>query len=264
MSWRIRDARAFDDALSGRAPRERDIDALVATVERICALAADLAPTAVFLSSLRARLVIDAATVLGPGTSFVAVPQRHPRPHLAAPTARHLTWVLAALILTLGLAGITGTSASALPGDTLYPVKRGIEDVQLSLKPGAPARGTFLLELASRRLAETRDLADRTTAPSELTADTLDEYRQRADEGSRWLVRSFQAGGSTPDIVALNRFAAGASTGLGQLNGRLDGRAASSLDEARDQLAALVGVAARLCPDCGGIEPALAAALTQP
>jgi hypothetical protein len=71
-------------------------------------------------------------------------------------SARVLTTVIA-LLFILGIAGGSTVYASqrSLPGDTLYPVKTGIEDIQMALTPGAVAKANLRLKLVQRRIEET-------------------------------------------------------------------------------------------------------------
>lgn len=260
MSWRIGDARAFDDALHGLAPSNAEITALVARAERICALAAAAGPPPAFVASLRESVVTEAARVLvptatpSPGGATVAAASAP----LAARSRRRIALALAAFITALGMVGLATTSASALPGEALYPVKRGVEDVQLAFHRSDSSRGGFLLDLANKRLDEAKGLTERTAVPTELKANTIDEYVDQADDGSDALVRSFKTTKVKDDIVTINRFATRAAGGLETLDSKLTGRAADSLEAAKSQLSAIVALAAKLCPDCGGIDPALA------
>ena len=76
-------------------------------------------------------------------------PRRSPYEVLRLATALALTFVLA-------FVGVAAASASALPGDALYPVKRGLESAQLALTLNPAARATLQAELSARRRAETQ------------------------------------------------------------------------------------------------------------
>lgn len=265
------DTLAFDAALAGRTPSDEEIASLLALADRLVELAATVNPQPDFSAALRSTLVADATTTLA-----VATPRRSSRTPVgaarllgsvwgrtAAQSRRRLAILLASFVTALGLVGLSGASASALPGDALYPAKRIAEGVHLSLKRGDSAHGTFLLELATRRLAEANGLVGRTGAPSDVEAATLDDYSDQTDDGTDSLVKSFRATDSTDDIVSINRFATEASKGLDQLRGKVSGPAADSLQAAQSQLSSIVALAAKLCPDCAGIDPHLVSALTQ-
>jgi len=78
----------------------------------------------------------------------VALERKRPR--------HRVVLVIAAAILTVGLLGTAAVAASAssLPGDILYPVKRAVEKVELSIHRDPSSRARLHLEYAQRRLAE--------------------------------------------------------------------------------------------------------------
>ncbi len=72
-----------------------------------------------------------------------------------------MTWIVAlvaALTALLGGGGAVYASESALPGDTLYPVKTLVEDVQLALS-GPEQDAQLLAQFAQRRMEEVQTLA---------------------------------------------------------------------------------------------------------
>jgi hypothetical protein len=84
-----------------------------------------------------------------------AAREQAPRPKL------FMSLRLAALafsLLVVMLVGVRAASASALPGDVLYPVKRGLERVQLALAFDPAARERVLVEQGERRRAETQSV----------------------------------------------------------------------------------------------------------
>ena len=54
--------------------------------------------------------------------------------------------------------GVVATSAHALPGDLLYPVKTAVENVQVLITRDPEDRGTLLVEQANRRVDEAREI----------------------------------------------------------------------------------------------------------
>jgi hypothetical protein len=111
---------------------------------------------------------------LGTDVSAQVPDQRSPRArgaHRASALGKlrprsRLTKGLAAGGLSVGVAasafgGVAAASSDALPGDSLYGLKRGIEDFRLGLAGDGAERGEMLLDQASRRLAETRRLMER-------------------------------------------------------------------------------------------------------
>ncbi|MET8946664.1 DUF5667 domain-containing protein [Streptomyces sp. NPDC004542] len=128
----------------------------------------------------RAQLVAAMEAMLREGTAGEAagpsVPgQRSERgrgAHRASPLGKlrprsRLTKGLAAGGLSVGVAagafgGVAAASSDALPGDSLYGLKRGIEDFKLDyLADGDNERGQGYLDQASTRLSEARRLMER-------------------------------------------------------------------------------------------------------
>ncbi|MFJ9901781.1 DUF5667 domain-containing protein [Streptomyces sp. NPDC101152] len=115
-----------------------------------------------------------------------------------------LTKGLAAGGLSVGVAagafgGVAAASSDALPGDSLYGLKRGIEDFKLNyLTEGADEQGQAYLDLASTRLNEARRLLDRGRG-GHLDHESLGEIRRTlsgmthdASEGHRLLHEAYE------------------------------------------------------------------------
>lgn len=91
----------------------------------------------------------------------------------------------AVLALVLGSFGVVTVSASSLPGDPLYGVKRSVEQAQLSLTP-AEARPALEREFEQRRLAEAQAVvAQQREAEVEFTGLV------QAVTGERWRIADF-------------------------------------------------------------------------
>lgn len=125
----------------------------------------------------RAQLVAAMEAMLqeGTGAAEASVPEQRSRgrgAHRASPLGKlrprsRLTKGLAAGGLSVGVAagafgGVAAASSDALPGDSLYGLKRGIEDIKLNyLSDGDDERGQTYLDQASTRLNEARRLMER-------------------------------------------------------------------------------------------------------
>ncbi|GHH78081.1 hypothetical protein GCM10018793_27530 [Streptomyces sulfonofaciens] len=128
-----------------------------------------------------------------------------------------LTKGLAAGGLTVGVAagafgGVAAASTDALPGDSLYGLKRGMEDVRLGLADSDSTRGEIYLGQASTRLNEARRLMERgrsgpldTESVSEVR-HALSGMRHDASEGHRLLFAAYRRDGSLAPIQALSSF----------------------------------------------------------
>lgn len=240
------EAQSFEDALNGAAPRDEHLADLVRFAEGICE-AAVVEPSQPFRDSLRAQLMTEAATTL------VAMP---PEPRQAvstsssrSPLRRRVATVTAALVVVAGGAGLVASSASALPGDMLYPLKRTVETVELQLHRDDASRGSFQLDRAAERLAEARQLNTdgRSTA---LIADTLDDFSDSAEDGSSRLFTEYSATGEEETIRTVNDFVAASSADLSELSTALPEEAADAFEAAKAAVTDLASEASTLCGSC--------------
>ncbi|WP_327289364.1 DUF5667 domain-containing protein [Streptomyces sp. NBC_01198] len=161
------------------------------------------------------------------------------------PTSR-LSRRLAVGGLTVGVAagafgGVAAASTNALPGDSLYGLKRGMEDLKLDMASGDASRGKVYLDMASTRLQEARRLMDRGRG-GQLDDESVSEVRralsgmhQEAAEGHRLLSQAYQEDGSLQPIETLNSFAATHRQGWSDLRGKLP----SQLTDVSDQVSSV-------------------------
>ncbi|MFI0743117.1 DUF5667 domain-containing protein [Streptomyces sp. NPDC021100] len=139
---------------------------------------------------------------------------------------------LAAGGLTVGVAagalgGVAAASSNALPGDTLYGLKRGMEDLKLGMADSDSERGDILLDQASTRLQEARRLMERGRS-GHLDHESLSEIRktltgmrQDVSEGHRLLRAAYHQDGSLGPMRRLSSFTASHREGWSQLRDRL-------------------------------------------
>lgn len=165
----------------------------------------------------RAQLVAAFEAMLQEGTAAgeatdQAVPEQRSRrargAHRANPLGKlrprsRLAKGLTAGGLTVSVAagafgGVAVASSDALPGDSLYGLKRGIEDVKLGLADGSDERGRVYLDHASTRLGEARRLMERDRG-GPLDHESLGEIRRAlsgmrhdASEGHRLLREAYE------------------------------------------------------------------------
>ncbi|MGA4840358.1 DUF5667 domain-containing protein [Streptomyces sp. G45] len=172
----------------------------------------------------RAQLVAAMEAMLADGaTGEAAVPRQRSRKgaHRALrkfkPRTR-LSKGIAAGGLTVGVAagafgGIAAASNDALPGDSLYGLKRGMEDLKLGMADNDVDRGQIYLDQASTRLHEARRLMERARS-GQLDHESVSEIRRAlsgmrhdAAEGHRLLHEAYERDGSLGPIQALSTFA---------------------------------------------------------
>ncbi|MFJ5780261.1 DUF5667 domain-containing protein [Streptomyces sp. NPDC093094] len=127
------------------------------------------------------------------------------------------------------LGGVAAASSDALPGDSLYGLKRGIEDFKLTyLAEGDTERGETYLDQASTRLGEARRLMERGRS-GPLDHESLGEIRRAlsgmqhdASEGHRLLRAAYARDpDSLGPIQALSAFSRSHRDAWGALRERL-------------------------------------------
>jgi len=127
-----------------------------------------------------------------PGAAFSATARRrlltHVPAHAAArpgiPIGSMRRWAFAAasvlVAFTVGTAGVAYAAQDALPGETLYGVKRGIETARWSLTAEPGAQVELLSEFAAARVQEVEALAE--AGGDTLVAQTLEAYQQTLEQ----------------------------------------------------------------------------------
>ncbi len=233
-----RRANAFAQALEDRTPEGEAADRPDAPADtgdqgRLLALASglgdlpkpELDPEVKVVQ--RAQLVAAMEAMFAQGTAAAGptVPeQRSTRgAHRASPLRKlrpRSRWTkgLAAGGLTVGVAagafgGVAAASSDALPGDSLYGLKRGMEDLKLGMADDDADRGGIYLDQASTRLSEARRLMERARA-GDLDHESLSEIRRAlggmkhdAEEGHRLLRQAYDRDGELAPMARLNSFA---------------------------------------------------------
>lgn len=166
--------------------------------------------------------------------------RRSPRPR------SRLSRRLAVGGLTMGVAagafgGVAAASTNALPGDTLYGLKRGMEDLKLDMAGSDASRGKVYLDLASTRMQEARRLMDRGRG-GRLDTHSVAEVRralsgmnQEASEGHRLLTQAYEKDGSLEPMELLNTFAESHRQSWADLRGKLP----SQLTDVSDQVSSI-------------------------
>ncbi|APE22312.1 MULTISPECIES: DUF5667 domain-containing protein [Streptomyces] len=177
----------------------------------------------------RAQLVAAMEAMLMEGSAAAAptVPEQRTAgakgAHRASPLRKlrpRSRWTkgLAAGGLTVGVAagafgGVAAASSDALPGDSLYGLKRGMEDIKLGMADDDADRGGIYLDQASTRLSEARRLMERGRS-GDLDHESLSEIRRvlggmkhDATEGHRLLRQAYERDGEIAPMARLNSFA---------------------------------------------------------
>ncbi|HEU4674442.1 MAG TPA: DUF5667 domain-containing protein [Motilibacteraceae bacterium] len=234
------EAEAFA-ALLEEGPRAAAARTAGPELRELGTLATALLPTQVtpspqFRAALRERLLAEAVPAPAVGSRGRTAdarrrPVRRGRRRLVAGTAAGL--------LAVGVGG-AWASTGALPGDPLYPVKRGLEQVQLDLATSDAARGQRHLAQADHRLAEVEALLAGERADDPATAgqvvEGLTALRAADAAGGRLLLADFDRTGDPEDLRALQRALVDQRERLRDLEPRLPAAAGPAYDALLRQL----------------------------
>ncbi|MGH8895382.1 MAG: DUF5667 domain-containing protein, partial [Actinomycetes bacterium] len=186
----------------GRMAPDNDLAALVLLARGL--VPTEHSPTADFKAGLRERLVAEAS-----GRTPLVPAARGDAPARPRPRLRHAVATIALASVVTG-AGAAVASTRALPGDTLYGLKRQIENVQLALAGSDLERGRELLQQADARLDEAEALASSSEVGEPETqralATALGDMQLATDRGVRALTDSYRETGDTEPMLLLDRF----------------------------------------------------------
>lgn len=269
-------ARVVDGIQVDEAER---FSSLTATVDRLRTQETPAA-RAEFVADLRTQLMAAADTLLVPAEK-AALTTAGPRTSnvvtLSPATRRHnrrLAIAAAAFVVVGGTAGVAAAAENALPGDPLYPIKRGIESAQVSLNTSDSAKGHDLVSQASTRLDEIDSLMSDGDSTSQIT-HTLAAYQRSAASGADLLFVSYQRDGDVGDLASLRSMFSDQAAMLKKLAAQAPPTAQPDFAAATALLSDLDQQARVLCGNCGPDStssdfvdltsaPALSSLLTQP
>lgn len=240
------DAEAFANGFVGRGTLDTEVQELVCFAEGLCELGVE--PDPEFMSSLRSNLMVEADSVLvksAPRAAVAITATSHP-------ARRRLIAAATAVVAMAASVSLVASSAQALPGDMLYPIKRGVENVELTLHHGDAARGNFELAQATERLAEAQALSGRADdASKQQVANSLSAFTAKAESGSQSLFADYSDGGDRASVEKVNTFAASSSSTLAAMSEELPAtQSVDLLAAAASAISNLATQAASLCADC--------------
>lgn len=230
-----RRAKAFAEALeahrTGQPASSPSMGELLGTAEALTTLTVPALDLEVRCVQRAQLLAAFEQTMAGGG--LPAVPQQ--RRHRAERVAPHRRWRrrfaiggLVAGVTVGGFAGVAAASAGALPGDTLYGMKRGLEGLRLDMAGSDSERGALLLDEASTRLDEARSLVGQAGGPQQLSPATvarlgaaLGDMHAEATRGRELLRSVYRANGSLDPIRRLAAFTEGQDNRWAELQDHL-------------------------------------------
>ncbi|WBB63958.1 DUF5667 domain-containing protein [Streptomyces sp. WMMC500] len=259
-----RRANAFAQALDEES-RAQQAEALAADPEqaRLLGLAGQLAsvpgPTldpevktaqrSRLIAAMEAMLAEDTAEA--PETPVIPAPRKRGAHRAAGPLSRLRPRSRLSRGVAIGGVGVgvaagafsaaAAVSSDALPGDTLYGLKRGMEDLRRGMADDDTERGRIYLDQASTRLNEARRLMERGRA-SDLDAESVNEIREALDnvrhdagEGRELLRGAYDEDGSLGPMQTLSAFSQKNERSWQHLRDRLP----PELGELRDEVSSV-------------------------
>ncbi len=257
MAAERRRADRFAAAADGTSHiRDAETQQFLAIVEQLRGMDAP-SPDPRFVGDLRSRLVAAASGEL------VAIPvERRPIPSraLQAGTRRRrlISAAAVACIVAGSGVGVAAASESALPGDVLYPVKRGLESVELSLAASPADRGQRYVDSASTRLSEAQALVSsqgNDPAMSALVVSTLTDFTAEANSAAEELITAYRRDASTASIADLRAFADSSAQRLQALDKIAPTDVQGYLLLAARTVTTIDGAARSTCATCSSLPP---------
>jgi hypothetical protein len=229
--------------LTGLRPELAELVGVVSTLQREAVAGEHPAPRPEFTATLRERLMAEAATSL-PQDNVLTLPTRR-----KGSRERRIALVASSLVLVGGTAGMAAAAQNALPGEALYPIKRGLENAQAGLATDQAARGQDLLDQADSRLVEVQGLFDSSDDLSRVPA-TIDDFTAQAVEATGLLLDEFEETRDPSIIDELHTFAVDNLAELQELAKSAPAEHQDDLAVAADALMRIDQQARAACPSC--------------
>ena len=242
-----------EDSSTGgaRLPEYADLLDVVGALRAVPAPVAD----PVFVAALRDRLLAEAESVLVAAAAERDDTDARLRLRPTTPRTRRRHRRLAAVVSGVALVGASATVAvaaqSALPGDGLYPVKRGLESAHAELTFDRGDRGRVLLGSAGTRLDEAQELSREHADPARIN-EALDAFSQQAIAGSDLLVADYEATGDRSSMTALRAFTATSMDRLKVMQSEVPPQSLDPLLQAAQVLDQVHQTSVHTCPSCQG------------
>ncbi|WP_134765513.1 DUF5667 domain-containing protein [Nocardioides sp. 1609] len=222
---------------------------LLAAVASLRSIPAPVA-RAEFVDDLRTRLVAAAETALVADTHDKLALRRAPAADRRTRSERRLAVAVGGFAMIAASGSMAVAAQSALPGDTLYPLKRAMENVHESLVRDADAKGATMLDNATDRLDEVGALS-RDQRDPEVITETLEDFTRQADQASQVLLDDYAETGDEAAIEELRGFTTTSMETLDGLQAAVPSDAQGALSDAAAAIAQLDRLAVQACPSCG-------------
>jgi hypothetical protein len=205
-----------------------------------------------FVADLRERLMAAADEALAPAADaelrarLTVTPRRTPR-------ERRIAVAIGGFAIVGATTSLAMAAQTALPGDTLYPLKRAIENARASVQADEGDRGSTLLHNAAGRLDEIDELTQGSGGDAEAIAATLQAFADQASAASALLITAYESTGEESTIAELRDFAADSLAALEALEGLVPDEARGALIQAVQVLGQIDEQALYACPTCSDV-----------
>ena len=252
-----RRAEQFHELVDGTTVGGARIPAYADLLDVVAALRAvpEPVPDPAFVAALRDRLLDEAETVLAAAAAERDETDARLRLRPVAARTRRRNHRLAAAVSGLALVGASATvavaSQTALPGDGLYPIKRGLENAHAGLTFDRAARGRVLLDSAGTRLDEAQQLSRDHADPTRVSA-ALDAFTQQATDGADLLLADYESTGDRSSVTTLRTFTASSMARLQALQSVVPPPSLDHLLQAARALDQVDQIAVHTCAICDG------------
>jgi hypothetical protein len=161
----------------------------------------------------------------------------------------------AALVMLGGGIGSAAAAQQAMPGDTLYGMKRSIENVSTNVSVGDDSRGRRELQHAMTRLSEIDAMVENGGGDVTTINSTLDDFSAQARKGVSRLVASYQQDGDATSITVVTTFITSARQAIGELAPKLPPESLKGAVEALATIEQLAQHTTVACPKCDKPKP---------
>ena len=210
-----RSADRFQRALEGERSGDPHVDTLLTTSRHLTSVGGRApGPDPEFVTALRVRLMAEAELLPAPTGAAARAAAARRAAARATPVVvvlgrglpRALAGAAASAVLVGGVVGVV--SRSAVPGDSLYPVKGWVDGVAVRLATSDFERGTTYLGQAQGHLSDSQDLAARAAADARDIETALSAAVEAVRGGQQALDRDYASTGNPQALLAQRDFTA--------------------------------------------------------
>ena len=254
-----RSADRFQRSLEGEHLGDPRVDALLETSRQLLTVGAITpGPDAEFVAALRVRLMAEAQTLPAPTAAAARAATARRAATRATPVVvvvgrglpRALAGAAASALLVGGVVGVA--SRSAVPGESLYPVKGWLDGVAVRLSTSDFERGTTDLGQAQEHISDGRALAARTDPDAGDVNTALAAAADSVQGGQRALDRDYARTGNPQALLAMRDFTARALPQVDALRTEVPAASLPTLGRLESLLRESQVATARRIAACGG------------